>query len=74
MNASVNYKGNSTSGNLGITGSNHNDETNTFKSNNTYVSIKTYGGVRDGGEAVVNVKAIKDLNVDLTSWMHQIIQ
>lgn len=40
MNASLNYKGNSTSGNLGITGSNHNDETNTFKSNNTYVSIK----------------------------------
>lgn len=72
MNASLNYKGNSTSGNLGITGSNHNDETNTFKSNNTYVSIKTYGGVRDGGEAVVNVKAIKDLNVDLTSWMRSL--
>lgn len=45
---------------------------NTFKSNNTYVSIKTYGGVRDGGEAVVNVKAIKDLNVDLTSWMRSL--
>lgn len=72
INASLNYKGNSTSGNLGITGSNHNDETNTFKSNDTYVYIKTYGGVRDGGEATVNARAIKGLNIDLTSWMRSL--
>ena len=72
INASLNYKGNSTSGNLGITGSNHNDETNTFKSNDTYVYIKTYGGVRDGGEATVNARAIKGLNIDLASWMRSL--
>lgn len=72
INASLNYKGNSASGDLGFTGANHEDETNTFKSESTYAYIKTYGGVRDGGDATISVKALKSLNIDLTSWMRSL--
>lgn len=74
MNATLNLKKDTVnaSANLGFVGKNHIDSTNTFKSNDTYVYIKTYGGVRDGSEATIGVRALKDLNVDLTSWMRSL--
>lgn len=72
INASLTYKGSSASGNLGFTGANHNDETYTFNGKNTFVYIKTFGGIRDGSEGAVNVRALKDLNLDLTSWMRSL--
>lgn len=72
INASLTYKGSSASGNLGFTGANHNDETYTFNGKNTFVYIKTFGGVRDGSEGAVNARALKDLNLDLTSWMRSL--
>lgn len=72
INASLTYKGSSASGNLGFTGANHNNETYTFNSNNTFVYIKTFGGIRDGSEAAVNARSLKDLNLDLTSWMRSL--
>lgn len=72
INASLTYKGSSASGNLGFTGANHNDETLTFNSKNTFVNIKTFGGIRDGNEGAINARALKDLNLDLTSWMRSL--
>lgn len=72
INASLTYKGSSGSGNLGFTGSNHNETTTTFKSEDMFIYIKTFGGIRDGSEAEVKATTIKDLKIDLTSWRHSL--
>jgi len=72
ISASLTYKGSSASGNLGFTGSNHESKTTTFKDSTTFIYIKTFGGIRDGSQAEVNARAIKDLNIDLTSWMRSL--
>lgn len=72
INASVTYNGSSGSGNLGFTGSNHDETTTTFKSTDMFIYIKTFGGIRDGNEAEIKARVIKDLNIDLTSWMRSL--
>lgn len=72
INASLTYKGSSASGNLGFTGANQDSVGTKFSSANTFIYIKTFGGIRDGSEAEVNARAIKDLNIDLTSWMRSL--
>ncbi len=72
INASFTYKGSSGSADLGFTGSNYNSATETFTSANSYIYIKTLGGIRDGGEAGIKTRKIQDLNVDLTSWMRSL--
>ncbi len=72
INASFTYKNSSGSGDLGFTGSNYNSATETFTSANSYIYIKTLGGIRDGGEAGIKARKIEELNVDLTSWMRSL--
>lgn len=70
--ASLNWKGNSASGDLGFTGGNNHSATTVFKDSATYIYIKTLGGKRDGSEASLKAVALKDINVDLTSWMRSL--
>ena len=71
INASVTYKGATGSGELGFSSSNQSSTTTEFKSTDTFVQIKTYGGVQDG-DAVVKACALSDLNVDLSSWFNSL--
>lgn len=71
INASVTYKGATGSGELGFTSSNQSSSTTEFKSTDTFVQIKTFGGIQDG-DAVVKTCALSDLNVDLSSWFNSL--
>lgn len=71
INASVTYKGTTGSGELGFTSSNQSSSTTEFKSTDTFVQIKTFGGIQDGN-AVVKACALSDLNVDLSSWFNSL--
>ena len=71
INASVTYKGTTGSGELGFTSSNQSSSTSEFKSTDTFVQIKTFGGIQDGN-AVVKACALSDLNVDLSSWFNSL--
>lgn len=71
INASVTYKGATGSGELGFTSSNQSSSTSEFKSTDTFVQIKTFGGIQDGN-AVVKACALSDLNVDLSSWFNSL--
>lgn len=72
IDASIKWKGNSASGNMGFEGSNGNSTTNTFKDEQTFVYIKTIGGVRDGSEAELKAVRYDSLKVNLTSWMRSL--
>jgi hypothetical protein len=76
INASITYKsGNNSgsgSGDLGFSGSNKVSTETAFSDSTTYIYIKTYGGKRDGGEAEIKARAIKGLNIDLSSWMNSL--
>lgn len=74
INASLAFKnpGDSAKVNLGFTSNNYDSVSTTFKSQNTFIYIKTFGGVRDGSEAEVKATPIKDLNINLTSWMRSL--
>lgn len=71
INASITYKGATGSGELGFTSSNQSSSTTEFKSTDTFVQIKTFGGIQDG-DAVVKTCALSDLNVDLSSWFNSL--
>lgn len=72
INASVSWKGNSASGELGLTGGNTTSQSETFNSNNTYIYVKTLGGIRDGNNANLTATGLKDLNINLTTWMQSL--
>lgn len=70
--ASLNWKGKSASGDLGFTGGDSCSKTNTFKADSTYIYIKTLGGKQDGSETSLKPVSLKGLNIDLTSWMRSL--
>lgn len=74
INASFAFKnpGDSTKVNLGFTSNNYDSVSTIFNSKNTFIYIKTFGGIRDGGEAEIKARPIEDLNINLTSWMHSL--
>lgn len=72
INASVTYNGSSGSGNLGFAGATKDETEATFKNTDMFIYIKTFGGVRDGNEAEIKARVIKDLNINLTSWMRSL--
>ncbi|WP_281514781.1 hypothetical protein [Phocaeicola sartorii] len=75
INASLAFKqnpGDSAKANLGFTSNNYDSVSTTFKSQNTFIYIKTFGGIRNGSEAEVKATPIKNLNINLTSWMNSL--
>lgn len=74
MSASVALKtpGDTVKASFGFTGRDYDSTATVFKSKNTYINIKTYGGKRTGDEAQTTVRAIKDLNINLTEWMRSL--
>lgn len=58
--------------NLGFTSSNYDSISTTFNKDKTFIYIKTFGGIREGSEAEVAATPIKDLNINLTSWMRSL--
>ena len=69
INTSVINLNNATSINLGFNGSNF-DATTTFKSTDTYLDMKTFGGEVSQSVAI-NTKA-SNINIDLTPWRYSL--
>lgn len=70
--ASLTYKGSKGSGELGLSSGNSTSSSSNFKSEDTYIYVKTFGGNRDGSEAEVKARTLKDLNINLTPWLHSL--
>lgn len=69
INTSVINLNNATSINLGFNGSNF-DATTTFKSTDTYLDMKTFGGEVSQSVAI-NTK-VSNINIDLTPWRYSL--
>ena len=69
INTSVINLNNATSINLGFNGSNF-DATKTFKSTDTYLDMKTFGGEVSQSVAI-NTK-VSNINIDLTPWRYSL--
>lgn len=69
INTSVINLNNATSINLGFNGSNF-DATTTFKSTDTYLDMKTFGGEVSQNVAI-NTK-VSNINIDLTPWRYSL--
>lgn len=66
--ACLTYKKNSLEGSFGFEGKNGYQDSSIFKNKDTYIQIKTLGGIQDEGGVLNTVTSLDNLHLDLTSW------
>ena len=69
INASFTWKSNSASGELGFGSDNSSSTDTNYKTANTKIQIRTYGGSSGGGQVITPTQSLDDLGLDLTSWL-----
>lgn len=71
INASFSWKSNSASGNLNFGKGNSNLTSSGYKTTQSEIQIRTYGG-NQSGQAVVGAVSLENMQLDLSSWLNSL--